>query len=234
MLPCIEKLLTLQNRDQKLRAVLNEIAALPGERAARERDLKAADDRLTAARSREREIEIERKKLELEVKAKQDQIHRYKNQQLETRKNDEFTALRHEIANAEKAIIEIEDRELVLMEEAESLKPALQSALETHAAEKKKVESHIASLLVRRENLDARHKELDAESLLAAKGIEEDLLDRYTRLFKTKNGVALVTIEHGVCSGCHMQVNTQTYLEVRAEKEIIGCPQCGRILYEPQ
>ena len=65
-------------------------------------------------------------------------------------------------------------------------------------------------------------------------GVDEDLLDRYNRLFKSKGGIALVTVEHGVCTGCHMQVNTQTVLEVRAEKEIIGCPQCGRILYEPQ
>ena len=234
MLPSIEKLLTLQNRDQKLRAVLTEIAALPAEKAARERELKTADDRLEAARSRQREIEVERKKLELEVKGKQDQIARYKNQQLETRKNDEFTALKHEIANAEKIIVEIEDRELVLMEEAESLKPALQSAQEAHDAEKKKVETHMASLVTRRENLEGRKFELEAERLPATDGIDEDLLDRYTRLFKTKNGLALVTIEHGVCAGCHMQVNTQTYLEVRAEKEIVGCPQCGRILYEPQ
>jgi predicted nucleic acid-binding Zn-ribbon protein len=234
VLPSIEKLLTLQNRDQKLRAVLTEIGALPAERAARERELKAADDRLEAARSRQREIEIERKKLELEVKGKQDQITRYKNQQLETRKNDEFTALKHEIANAERIIIEIEDRELVLMEEAEHLKPALQAAQEAHIAEKKKVEAHMASLVTRRESLDTRQKELEAERHRATEGVDEDLLDRYTRLFKSKNGIALVTIEHGVCSGCHMQVNTQTYLEVRAEKEIIGCPQCGRILYEPQ
>ncbi len=233
MLPEIEKLLTLQNRDQKLRAVLTEIAALPGEKAARERELQAADDRLEAARFRQREIEMERKKLELEVKGKQDQIHRYKNQQLETRKNDEFSALKHEIENAEKAITEIEDRELVLMEEAESLKPHLQAAQEAHDAEKKKVETHMASLVSRRDNLNARQKELEAERLLATEGIDEDLLDRYTRLFKTKNGLALVTVEHGVCTGCHMQVNMQTYLEVRAEKEIIGCPQCGRILYEP-
>jgi predicted nucleic acid-binding Zn-ribbon protein len=233
MLPEIEKLLTLQNRDQKLRAVLNEIAALPGEKAARERELKAADDRLEAARGRQREIEIERKKLELDVKGKQDQIARYKNQQLETRKNEEFTALRHEIENSEKSIIALEDRELALMEEAESLKPTLQAAQEAHDAEKAKVESHMASLVTRRENLATRQTELEAERLAATEGIEEDLLDRYTRLFKSKNGVALVTVEHGVCSGCHMQVNTQTYLEVRAEKEIIGCPQCGRILYEP-
>jgi predicted nucleic acid-binding Zn-ribbon protein len=234
MLPQIEKLLTLQDRDQKLRAVLTEIAALPGEKLAREREMKAADNRLDAARERQREVEVERKKLEVEVKAKQDQIARYKNQQLETRKNDEFTALRHEIEMAEKFIVELEDRELLLMEEAESLKPALQSAQLAHHEEQKKVQSHMASLDARRENLASRQSELNAERSVATEGIDEDLLDRYNRLFKSKGGVALVTVEHGVCSGCHMQVNMQTHLEVRAEKEIIGCPQCGRILYEPQ
>ena len=234
MLPEIEKLLTLQDRDQKLRAVLTKIAALPGEKAARDRELKAADDRLEAARTRQKEIEVERKKLEVEVKAKQDQISRYKNQQLETRKNEEFSALRHEIEVAEKGIIEIEDRELLLMEEAESLKPALAAAQESHIAEKKKFESHMASLTALKENLEARQKELETERPGFAEGIEKDLLDRYNRLFKSKNGLALVTIEHKVCTGCHMKVTHQAILEVKAEKEIIGCPQCGRILYEPQ
>lgn len=234
MLLSIEKLLTLQDRDQKLKAVLMEIAALPGEKAARDRELKAADDRLEAARTRQREIEVERKKLEVEVKAKQDQIARYKNQQLETRKNEEFSALKHEIEGAEKVIIELEDRELVLMEEGEALKPNLLAAQEAHTAEKKKVESHMASLESRRENLAARQKELESERPAFTDGIEEDLLDRYNRLFKSKGGLALVTVEHEVCAGCHMKVTHQAILEVKAEKEIIGCPQCGRILFEPQ
>jgi len=234
MLPDIERLLILQDRDQKLRAVLTEIAALPAEKAARDRELKAADDRLEAARTRQKEIEIERKKLEGDVKAKQDQIARYKNQQLETRKNEEFAALRHEIEVSEKIISEIEDQELVLMEEAESLKPALQAAADAHAEEKKKVESHMASLTARKETLEARKKELEAERPGLTDGIDEDLLDRYERLFKTKNGLALTTVEHETCAGCHMKVTHQAILEVKAEKEIISCPQCGRILYEPQ
>jgi uncharacterized protein len=234
MLSSIEKLLILQECDQKLRAVLNEIAALPAEKATRDRELKGADDRLETARSRQRELEVERKKLEVEAQGKRDQIARYKNQQLETRKNEEFSALRHEIEGAEKLISEIEDRELVLMEEAEALRPALQAAQDAHTAEKKKVESHMASLVSRRENLSIRQVELEMERPRFTEGIEEDLLDRYNRLFKSKSGLALVTVEHEVCAGCHMKVNTQTILEVRGEKEIIGCPQCGRILYEPQ
>ena len=63
---------------------------------------------------------------------------------------------------------------------------------------------------------------------------DQILLDRYNRLFKSKGGLALVTVEHEVCTGCHMKVNTQTILEARGEKAIIACPQCGRFLYEPK
>jgi predicted nucleic acid-binding Zn-ribbon protein len=92
----------------------------------------------------------------------------------------------------------------------------------------------MASLVTRRENLESRKAELEAERPRFTEGVDEDLLDRYNRLFKSKNGIALVTVEHEVCTGCHMKVTHQVILEVKAEKEIIGCPQCGRILYEPQ
>jgi predicted nucleic acid-binding Zn-ribbon protein len=234
MIAEIEKLLILQSCDQALRAVTAELAALPAEKAARDRELQAADQRLEAARSRQREIEVERKKLEVEARAKRDQIVRYKTQQLETRKNEEFAALRHEIESAEKAVTELEDRELVLMEEAEALAPSLRAAQEAHAAERARVESHMASLAGRGEDLEGRRGKLEADRPALTAGLDEDLLDRYERLFKTKNGLALTTVEHEVCEGCHMKVTHQAILEVKAEKEIVGCPQCGRLLYEPK
>jgi len=65
-------------------------------------------------------------------------------------------------------------------------------------------------------------------------GIEEDFLESYDRLFKSKEGSAIVSIENNVCMGCHMKVTTQTVLAARAEKEMISCSQCGRILYNDE
>ena len=48
--------------------------------------------------------------------AKQAAIARYKSQQQQTRKNEEFAALHHEIEHAEKDIVTLEDSELELME----------------------------------------------------------------------------------------------------------------------
>jgi predicted nucleic acid-binding Zn-ribbon protein len=233
MIEAIEKLLAIQDKDQRLRTFRAELAAVPTEKATKERLIADAASRLESARSRAREIEVQKKTLEVEAASKREQIARYKTQQMQTRKNEEFSALAHEIATVEQAVTLLEDREIELMEEAESLKPQISSAEQTYAADKAKYEAQISSLGEKESNLKARISELDESRQAAAAEMDEDLLERYDRLFQTKNAFAVVALEHEVCTGCHMKVTTQTSVELRAEKAIISCPQCGRILFAP-
>lgn len=227
----IEKLLILQHNDQKIRDVIYALQQLPQEKSACENDLKKADQTLDLVRARQRENEIELKKMEVEILAKREQISRYRRQQLETRKNDEYAALAHEIEVGEKNISVIEDRELILMEAAEALSADFREAQEKHALEQTRVNAVLGSLDLRRVNLTAREEELSKERPRLIEGIDEDVLERYERLFKSKSGTAVVPVEHHTCTGCHMQVTQQTILATKAEKELVYCLQCGRILY---
>jgi predicted nucleic acid-binding Zn-ribbon protein len=233
MLPELAQLLTLQERDQRIRAFQNELHAIPEEKRLKEKQIADSAARLDKAKTRMKEIEVERKKLEGDATVKRDAIARYRQQQFQTRKNEEFAALGHEIEAAEKAIVGIEDRELELMEEVERLKPAVAEAERQHTEEKAKLETQIAELGRKAENIQARVTELVAGRPALAEGLDEDLLDQYQRLFKSKNGSALVEIEHEVCTGCHMKVTTQVSLAVKADKVVVHCPNCGRILYLP-
>lgn len=233
MIEAIEKLLALQDRDQRLRTFHTELNALPAEKTSKERLIQEALTRLESARSRVKEIEVEKKTLEIEAASKREQIARYKTQQMQTRKNEEFSALSHEIETVEKNVSQIEDREIELMEEAEALKPQVTSAEQSYQTDKSRYEGQIAALGEKESNLKLRISELEEVRNQTAAEIEEDLLDRYNRLFQTKNGTPVVALEHEVCTGCHMKVTTQTSVEVRGEKSIVSCPQCGRILYTP-
>jgi predicted nucleic acid-binding Zn-ribbon protein len=233
MLEAIEKLLALQDRDQRLRALRLELQSIPAEIAAKQRLVQDAASRLDSARARSKAIEVEKKNLGVEIAAKRDQINRYKSQQLQTRKNEEYTALAHEIENAERAIFAIEDKEILLMEEAEQLAPQLAAADKTHAEEKSKYEAQIATLREKTGNLETRINEMSSARPLLLEGLDEDLLERYDRLFDTKNARAVVAVEHDVCTGCHMKVTAQTGLALRSGKEIVSCPQCGRLLHLP-
>lgn len=231
MLEVLEKLLALQDRDQHLRSFQTELTRLPEERKSWEKQLADSAARLDKAKTRAKEIEVEKKSLQVEEQAKRDTITRYKQQQLQTRKNEEYSALAHEIEAAEKHISGLEDRELALMDEAEQLQPEITTAEQTHASEKAKVEQMFTSLSEKKVNLENRITEVKTDRVRFTEGVDEDVLERYERLFKTKNGVAIAPLQHEVCMGCHMKVTTQTVVQVKSGKEVIHCPQCGRILY---
>lgn len=231
MLDVIEKLLALQERDQRLTAFQNELTRIPEERKSKEKQIADSAARLELAKTRAKQLEVEKRSLETEAQAKRDSITRYKQQQLQTKKNEEYTALAHEIEAAEKVISGVEDRELDLMEEAERLKPEIAAAEKTHAEEKEKIQLVLTNLDQKKDNLTSRIAEIQADRGRFTEGVDEDIIDRYDRLFKTKNTNAVVPLEHEVCMGCHMKVTTQTIFQVKAEKEIVHCPQCGRVLF---
>ena len=80
------------------------------------------------------------------------------------------------------------------------------------------------------DSIDSQLTELTAERATRAAAVDEDLLEHYERLFASKNGNAVVALEHEVCMGCHMKITTQTVVRVKGD-EIVHCEQCGRILY---
>jgi predicted nucleic acid-binding Zn-ribbon protein len=120
MLEAIEKLLVLQDRDRKIRRVQAELMQIEPERQTLKGKTAFTQTQLDNAKQRVRQTESDRKRLELDVEAKKTQIERYANQQLQTRKNEEYRALAHEIETCKADINKIEDQEIGLMEQAEA------------------------------------------------------------------------------------------------------------------
>jgi len=230
----LEKLLILQDRDQKIRQIQLEVKTLPQQRKNLEAQLAANAATLESLKQRARQLEIERKKLELDVGTRQNSISRLKTQQYETRKNDEFQAMGHEIERYEKEIVQLEDQELELMEQADKLKSEISTQEKMAAAGRDSVNRQLVDLDQKAKTLEARLGDLAKEREQLATTIDEDVLYRYERLFSSKGDAAVVAVEHGVCTGCHMKVTTQTAVRAKSDSEIVSCEQCGRILYAPE
>jgi predicted nucleic acid-binding Zn-ribbon protein len=179
-----------------------------------------------------RQVEMDRKKLELDVGTRTETISRLKTQQYQTRKNDEFQAIGHEIERYENEIRKIEDEELELMVEADKLKADLGVEEKKSATVKESVARQKGDLESKSKTLQSRLEELTKERVEISGKIDEDLLGRFERLFKSKGDAVVVALEHEVCTGCHMKVTTQTAHRAKAGKEIVSCENCGRILYD--
>ena len=231
MLDTIEKLLILQDRDRKIHRVQAELAQIGPERESLRGRASSTQTQLDAAKTRVKQIESDRKQRDLEVEAKKAQIEKYANQQLQTRKNEEYKALAHEIEMAKEAIFKIEDQEIVLMEQTETAQKEVVHAAAEAAAAKKQLEDQIGLLNQREENLRKELTELKQGREAIASAVEEGARNRYERLFKGKGENVVVGVEHSVCGGCHMKLPAQIIASCRGQAELVTCPNCGRILY---
>jgi predicted nucleic acid-binding Zn-ribbon protein len=227
----LEQLLVLQDRQQKIGQIQNEVRTLPLQKKQLEEQLAANAAGLEAIKQKARQVEVDRKRMELDVGTRTTSIARLRTQQYETRKNDEFQALGHEIERYEKEIAQIEDQELELMVQADQLKAEIVTEEKKAGTAKESITRQLADLEAKGATLQKRLEELNAERGEIAGKIDEDVLNRFERLFASKGDAAIVALEHEVCTGCHMKVTTQTAVQVKAGKEIVSCEQCGRILY---
>ena len=230
----LEQLLILQDREQKIRQIRTEIETVPLRRKSLEAQLAESKASVETLRHRVRQAEVDRKKLELDVGTRAESVSRLKTQQYQTRKNDEFQAIGHEIERYENEIRRIEDDELELMVLADKIKADLAAEETKAAATRDSIARQTADLDEKSKALESQLQGLTTERSNLATKIDEDLLAGFERLFKSKGDAAVVAIEHGVCTGCHMKVTTATAAGVKAGKEIVNCENCGRILYDAQ
>jgi predicted nucleic acid-binding Zn-ribbon protein len=231
MLRVIENLLILQDRDRKIQRVETELSNIGPERASLQEKAKAAQTGHEAAKLRAKQIESDRKNLDLEIDAKKKLIEKYSLQQFQTKKNEEFRALAHEIDGCKAGISKIEDQQLELMEKADVAAAEVAAAAKVSSELMKAVEAQVKALGDREISLKRQLDELKADHSKLTEAVEPSAFSRYERLRKTKGGTAVVGIEHGVCGGCHMKLTMAIIKNVQGEQEIINCQNCGRILY---
>jgi predicted nucleic acid-binding Zn-ribbon protein len=231
MLSVIENLLILQDRDRKIQRLEAELNNIGPERAFLQEKARAAQSGHESSKNKARQIESDRKNLELEVDAKKKLIEKYSLQQFQTKKNEEYRALAHEIETCKEAIFKIEDQQLELMEKGEQAAKEVAGAAKLAAELVKQVETQIKALDDREISLKRQLDELRADHEKLVEAVEEGARAKYDRLRRSKGGTAIVGIEHGVCGGCHMKLPTAIILGVQGDQELVSCPNCGRILY---
>lgn len=231
MLPVIENLLILQDRDRKIMRVEAELANLGPERASLEQRSKQASTQLDAGKLKTKQIESDRKKLELDVEAKKEQIAKYSLQQFQTKKNEEYKALAHEIETCKSVISKLDDEQLVLMEQLEGATRELSEVSKGTATALKDVELARSALVEKETRLKREATDLKSDYARIEEAVEEGVRDRYVRLRKQRGATTVVGIDRGICGGCHMKLPMQIVLSCQAQQELVTCPNCGRILY---
>lgn len=191
--------------------------------------------------ARSRGVEEARQNFDASVKAHRDKEHelkegterlrKTKDRLLEVKTNKEYQAMLKEIETIEQKNSEFEDEILTLLEKMDAAKKELRQREKTLDEYRKQYERE-------KQKTEEELNTLDKEILTCQKDlqglnseIERDLAKKYEMIKKRKNGLAVVPVVKGVCSGCHLNIPPQLYNELLKSDQVLSCPYCNRIIY---
>lgn len=227
----IERLLIIQDRDRKIAQLSKESEDIPARVRQVESRLTGHRESLQGAQDEIKKNLAAMKQIEVEVEARKQKIAKFREQQFQIKSNVEYRALEGEIATVQKEIREVEDRELALMEQNESVRQMITDRERDLSKEGARVVEEQATLKKRLDEIQAELHDLRVDRDALAKDVDGKWLARYERIFKRVGDFALVRVENGACGGCHMKLPPQVVHDAKKNLSLVECSFCSRILY---
>jgi len=225
-----KSLLSLQDTDQALALRRRDYRAVEHELKS-EGGLPELRDNCEKTRLREMEAKVETARLESDLATLKEQV-----SELETRLYGgsitnvrELTAIETEHSAVRRSLAQVEESIAPAEVAAEHARQQF-ADLTKELAEKEK---HWTTRLIelRQEKVkmgNEFNKMLELRNAEASEIPDEDLA-RYTRLFRSNRGVAVVKVERGVCQGCAVRLPVGELTRLRNSDGPIPC-SCGRAL----
>lgn len=227
----LKELLVLQERDGKRLAFEQQLKAIPRDIGAIEAKIAAEKAAIEAAKAEWHGLESKKKQLEMEIGSTEEKIGKYKTQQNQVRKNDEYQALTHEIATAEAVVAKLEEEEIGVMLAIDEAKKKFSAAEAELKANIKGHEAKIAVLKEREKNLAVDVTSAQAAVATAREAVPAPQLKIYDRIAVKPGHPVCVPVTGARCGGCHLKVSANVELEARKLEQVTTCDQCGRVVY---
>ena len=92
------------------------------------------------------------------------------------------------------------------------------------AEEQRRIDSEIA-------DRETTLKTLIAEESKIVPGLDSELLFKFERIIRSKEGLGIVPLRAGVCTGCQMILAPYFANRVRSGEGVMFCPYCSRIVF---
>ncbi len=232
MFEMLERLLILQERDTKIFKASQELEEIPEEA---DKIKSAFQERIYGVKNAKESLQKAQKdvsQLELDRQTRKETVLKLKTRQGETKKNEEYQMLSHEVIRYEKEIDILETKELELMELVDLRKKERSVAEEELTKEKAFATERSENLVAKKKHAELKVLEVKETRKNDASKVDSESLALYERIIKSKGIGAIVRVtESGQCTGCNMKIPPATIHRVQAEKELIQCNECSRILY---
>ncbi len=227
----MKTLLQLQALDLKIEACRLRETEIPKQKGKFEVQRKRLAAELQERETAVRDLQLAQRTAEGDIEKHQAQISKYNTQLLAVKKNEEYTALLHEIEGVKKQIGQLEEKILAIMMDIDQAKTRLAEDRKRIEGEVKKIETQCAEIDAELGEAVKQRQALETQREPIAAQVEPNLMARYRRIRDSKKtGAAVVPLRGEHCSGCNMAVPAQVVNEVLGGAAH-SCRSCGRLLY---
>ena len=219
---------------QVLDTEINTLAAKLVEIPERIRKLKSSAERVRKQLNTTKDAITEHRKqyklAEVELKAAEEKISSYSVQLYSAKTNEQYKAFLKEIETQKRIKSEVEDRMILLMEEAETLERQCATSEKEDAQLDADTARKVAALENEQSELNSAKTAREEARAEIIDSLPSNTLKLYERIRKSRGGVAVVTTKGERCNGCLNPVPAQRMLEIERLDRIYTCEACGRIL----
>lgn len=227
----IEALLFLQGKDlnrlqaeQELKNIPKQLERLKAS-IAEEEALEAQEKAALQA------LELRRKECDVAIKECEAKIIKYKTQQLEVKKNEEYDALNKEIDHQKELMDALENEEIELLMKIDEESQRFSESQETHVKQIGFYEQDITKLKERETGFKQSIDTLIAETEKARTQVEPSLLSQYDSVKTSVKAPFVVQLDDHKCNGCHLRVSNEVEVAAKHHEVGIRCSNCGRLVY---
>lgn len=224
-------LIDLQALDTQIYVLNRESSAMPGR-------LKSIDDMLESKKAGIKQTEENLKRVQLKLKEKEvslqqkeEQIKKLQGQLYTLKTNKEYSTMLAEIGGIQADNSLMEEDIINFMDEIELARKKISEEKELFKAEELKAQKDKEDINSKTKEIEAALSGLNEKRNDIAPNIEKQVIFRYEKILKNKDGLAIVPVENGSCGGCHMSLPPQVISDVKLREDIIICGSCLRILY---
>ncbi len=168
-----------------------------------------------------------------ELQADKDKVTKAKIKLQSVTKNKEYMAMQREIEILRKQIVDREDEILNLLKTIEEVKGNI-------AMENTKIEELTAEVASEEKDnaeriaaLEGEIAKVESRKTDVVKGIRPNILSRYRRISKARDGIAIVECKNKACSACNFACPAQQVVRIELGNTMEVCRNCSRMLYWP-
>ena len=227
-------LLPVQSTDSRIAQLEHRKAQLPEHTTAAtaKKALDAANVEMKRLEKRRGEIAVEIERLEKRGKELDAKKAKYEHQLKSVVVMREVEALQHEIATINAEHSSLDDAELALLDESESLDTSLADARGTLPQRESDATAAAARLASALGAVEADLAAARDERTRLAGSCDTESLALYEQIRKRMASAAVAELAKGSCTGCHTAISPKEQAEIKkvADTSEARCPYCGCLL----